>query len=262
MSEARTALRNQALALKAVLLREAMVTFSWGFGIAFLASMLEPVFHIGVVVLWHWLMRIIPVYGTSKVLFISSGLYPLFVFIHLSTMFGAAKTDQSGRRFPRVQLLDVILVKALIKLLVYFGVGILLFGGIYLFVTPQGLPFAPAKALQAMAILAVMGIGAGMCNAAIDPIFPLWHMIYTPVARAMILFGGVLYVPDLLPTFTRDFVIWNPASHGVQLFRQAFYPGYPQVVYMPNFLLVSAYTSLVLGLCLLRVMRGRIEAKA
>jgi len=254
------ALRIQTRVFNAILLREIIILFGSSLVFGFIAIILEPVLHIGVVMLWHYLMRIQPIYGASKVLFIASGLYPLFVFIHLSSHFRSAwRVHDQQHRFPIETLLDFILAKAFLKLVVYCIVGLVLFAGIYYFITPQALPFNWRPVLEAMAAMAMLGVGVGMCNAAIEPLFPMWHAIYTPLARSLILFGGVLYVPDFLSANLRSILIWNPALHGVELFRQGFYPFFPTVVYMPRFMWGCALLSLVVGLCLNRIMRDRIE---
>lgn len=252
--------RIQWRILRAVTRREIAVVFGAGYGISFVATLLEPVFHIGVVALWHWLLRIQSVYGPSKVLFISTGLYPLFVFVHLSTSFGGvAKSEFSDRRFPAVLLSDAILARAAVKLVVYVAVGILLFGGIAIFISPLGVPADPLRVVAAIGLLALIGIGIGFCNIAIESFIPIWHMIYAPLSRSMILFGGVLFVPDFLPPYVRNMLIINPIMHEVIMFRQGFYPNFPSLSYRPEYMLVSVAVAVFVGLGSLRLVARRLD---
>ncbi|HMN70384.1 MAG TPA: ABC transporter permease [Rhodoblastus sp.] len=256
----RQSFRIQWAILRAVTRREVTTVFGVGYGIAFVAALLEPVFHIGIIALWHWLIRVNSIYGPSKVLFISSGLYPLFVFVHLSTSFTAvARSEISERRLPTVRLSDVILARAAVKLLVYVAVGVVLFGGIALFITPMAVPHDPSRVLLAIALLAVIGVGMGFCNIAIESVLPIWHMIYSPLSRSMMLFAGVLYVPDFLPPFLRGWLAYNPILHEVILFRQGFYPNFPSISYRPGYMAVSAGVVLFVGLGSMRLMTRRLD---
>ena len=246
--------------LWACLQREIAQAVGTTMGFGFILRVLEPVFHIGVIVLWHWLMRIHPVYGTSKVLFIGSGLYPLYVFIHTSLLFGnLRKTDSANQRFPNVTILDIVFARVLMTMITYCMIGIVFFGIVYWFITSQALPFEPLKVISAVTLLLLLGVGVGMCNAVIDYYFPFWHTIYSPLARSMVLFAGILYVPDFLPISIRGVLIWNPALHAVALFRQGFYPGYPTVVYDQNYLLACTACALALGFCLITVFKREVN---
>ncbi len=252
--------RIQWAILRAVTRREVAVVFGAGYGVAFIAALLEPVFHIGIVALWHWLIRINAVYGPSTILFISTGLYPLFVFVHLSTSFSAvAKSEFADRRLPGVQLSDVIMARAAVKLLVYVAVGLFLFGCIGTFITPFGFPSDPVRVLAAVLLLSVTGVGMGFCNVAIESVFKMWHMIYGPIARSMMLFAGVLYVPDFMPPGIRQWLAYNPIMHEVVLFRQGFYPNFPSMTYDPVYMLVWAGVILFVGLGSMRLMSRRLD---
>lgn len=252
------ALQSQVRVFNAVLTREINAKLTGYGGISFVASLLEPVLHITIVCLWHYLVRFVPVYGTSKVLFVATGLYPVFIFIHLSSLFHGSFRQ---RRFPLEHVLDIVAAQALLKLIGYLVVGVLLFDGIYIFITPQGIPFDFGPVLLAVAALSILGIGIGICNAVVVAQFPMWRYIYGPIARLLILFSGVLFVPDFLPAHLRKYLAWNPVMHAVDLFRQGFYPGYPRVVYDAQFLWACAFGALVLGLCLERIYRRKMEAR-
>ncbi len=248
------------LAISALIERERFAFVGNTYGLKYIAALMEPVFHIAIVVFWHWLVRVMPVYGTSKVLFISSGMFPIFIFIHLSHGFsGLYRLDGGIRRLPRVHLLDVIIAHSILKLTTYLLVGLILFAGIYQFVTPQALPFNPGAVVLSTLGLALLGIGMGMFNAAIAPIIPLWTYLWGPISRSLILFGGVLYVPDFLPVDMRWWLMWNPVLQGVELFRQGFYPQYPTFVFMPWLLVGSIGAALLLGTSMLRLSRKRFE---
>lgn len=254
------ALETQLRVFRAVFWREIVEQRGLA-GLGFLAGILEPIAHITVVCLWHNMVRVQPVYGDSKVLFVTTALYPIFMFIHLSSQPRAAiGRGGAPRRFPIQRALDDILARSLLKFLVYSFVGVILFTGVAAFFSPSGVPADPASAVAGVLTLALLGLGVGLCNAVAGRLLPVWLMLWTPVSRVLILFSGLLFIPAHLPENLRSVMKWNPVLQGVELFRHGFYPSYPKAVFMPGYLLAVVLAALVLGFCLERVMRRRLQA--
>lgn len=230
-------------------------------GTDFVLGLLEPLLHIGVLCAWHYLVRVVPTYGTSIVLFISTGVYPVFVFIHLSTSIRFYVRDgYAGRRFHAEQVLDLVISGSLLTFISYLLVGLVLFTGIAVWVTEQAIPRDVVCIAQSLTALACMGIGFGICSAVINQVFPLWHYFWGTFVRVLIFFSGVLYVADFLPLHLRDILVWNPILHAVTLFRSGFYSNYPMLTYDPLYMWVCSLSSVVMGLCLLRVLRRKLAA--
>lgn len=224
----------------------------------FLLTLFEPLFHIGVLCLWHLLMRTQPIYGTSIVLFISTGIYPIFVFVHLSSHTRALSGAGASRRFPIELPLDFVISGTCMIIFSYTVVGVLLFTGIAIFGSLQAIPFDFQPILEALTALACLGFGTGLCNAVVQRLFPAWRYFWGGLARALIIFSGALYVADFLPTYLRDVLVWNPILHAVERFRQGFYPFYPTLIYDPSYLWGFSMATLVGGVCLQRLLRRRL----
>ncbi len=246
----------QIRVLAAVLSREIDVQ-SGRIAFGFVLVLLEPLFHIGIICLWHYLLRVLPVYGTSVVLFISTGIYPIFVFVHLSSRARATSTSAERRRYPIEGPLDFMISGTATILFAYILVGVMLFVGLAIFSTPQAIPFEFATVFESVAALACMGFGFGLCNAMIDRVIPVWHYFWGAMARALILFSGALYVADFLPVYLRDVLVWNPVLHAVELFRQGFYPYYPTLIYDASYMWGCALAPVAIGLCLQRLFRRK-----
>lgn len=252
--------RSQPRVLAAVFKRDLDIQTGKS-GIGFVLGTLEPLLHIGILCLWHYLVRIFPAYGTSVVLFVSTGIYPVFVFIHLSIdMRFCVRTGLGSRRFPVEQPLDFVLSGAFITLFGYIVVGIVLFAGIALWVTEQAIPYDIVPIVESMIALACMGFGVGVCSAIIGQSFPVWHYFWGAFARILIFFSGVLYVADFLPIYLREILVWNPVLHAVGLFRLGFYSNYPMLVFDPYYMWAWATAPIVIGLCLLRLLRRPLSS--
>jgi capsular polysaccharide transport system permease protein len=146
------------------------------------------------------------------------------------------------------------------KLMVLIAAGLCGFGLIDAFITSDAYPSDWAPILLGVAALALLGLGMGLCNAAIEQLVPVWSTIWNPLARALILFSGVLYVPASLPVHVRAFLQWNPVLQGVDYLRHGFFPGYPTTCFMPGFLWGTGAALVVAGLAADRVFRRRLDA--
>jgi capsular polysaccharide transport system permease protein len=246
----------QLRVLAAVFSREIDVQ-SGRIAFGFVLEILEPLFHIGVICLWHYMLRVQPVYGSSIVLFISTGIYPIFVFVHLSSRVRATSVSAGHRRFPIEGPLDFIISGTGMIMFAYVLVGIVLFVGLAIFSTAQAIPFEFSVILESVLALACLGFGIGLCNAVIQRLTPIWHYFWGAIARALILFSGALYVADFLPVHLREVLAWNPVLHAVELFRQGFYPYYPTLIYDGDYMWGCALAPIVVGLCLQRLFRRK-----
>jgi len=253
------ALGAQTRVIGAMIRREVDEQIGHG-GYRLILGIIEPLFVLSIAIIWHTLLHWQPAYGTSKVLFIGSGLYSTFLFVHLSGEFRSkAKGSVALRRFPVEKTLDVILAVSLMKVFVYIVGGVIAFGIVYFAFSHEALPRNWADTFFGLASLSVLGLGMGLCNAAFEQMAPIWRYLWQPIARGLILFSGVIYVPDFLQVQIRDMLRWNPVLQGVELFRMGFYPGYPRQCYDPWYLWSVAFGLVLAGVCLDRVFRRQLD---
>lgn len=253
-----TALSAQSRVLSASIKRE--IDVELGSPIMFLAVICEPMFHIAVVVFWHFMIRIMPIYGSSNVLFISSGLYPIFVFVHLANAFNATLSTTAGaRRYPIETPMDRLIAKAYLRLISYFVAGIFMFTAIYAFVSDAAYPWNWSYLIEGITALTLLGTGLGLCNAVLNNLIPLFRHTVGALSRALILFSGVLFVPDMVGDSMRRWLIYNPVLHAVTMTRRAFYPQYPTTSLDREYMWTFAFVLIVLGLSLERTYRKKLE---
>jgi len=253
------ALQAQERVLGAILRRQIYESLGRGGNRLFL-GIVEPMFALSIAIVWHTLLRTQPAYGTSKVLFVGSGLYATYMFVHMSAEFRfISKASTAQRRFPAERTLDLVIASVLMKLVIYIFAGLLGFGVVYAFITPEAYPSDWRPILLSTLAIALLGLGMGLCNAAIEQMVPIWRYVWNPIARGLILFSGVLYVPGFLPVHIRDALSWNPVLQGVDYFRHGFYPGYPTNCFRPGYLWAFGFVLLLAGLCADRVFRRKFD---
>jgi capsular polysaccharide transport system permease protein len=253
------ALRSQGLVIGAMVRREIDEQIGHG-GFKLILGIIEPMFVLSVAIIWHTLLHWQPAYGQSKVLFIGSGLYSTYLFVHLAGDFRSkSKGSVALRRFPVEKTLDVIVSVSLMKVFTYIIGGVVAFMVVYFRFSVEALPTNWSAIFFGLLSLALLGMGMGLCNAAFEQMAPVWKWFWQPIARGLILFSGVIYVPDFLAVNIRDMLKWNPVLQGVELFRMGFYSGYPQQCYDPWYLWSVACGLVLLGLCLDRVYRRKLD---
>lgn len=256
------ALRTEMRVLSALVFREAETRRGRRFAMGYLATGIEPlmvVLTIGMV--FYTINRQAP-YGTSLILFIATGVFPIYLFIHTSMRLRSALAPGSHRkRYPIETSLDHILVHAALHFISIGVVTVLFFAGMYWWGVNDALPWDPLTALMAAAIVFLFGVGAGIINAVIARLFPLWDTLWPALARGSLHFSGPYFVAAYLAPNIRWYFAINPVIHAVNWFRDAFYFFYPNELTEPLYPLTCAIVMIVLGLLLEAGTRSYLEDK-
>lgn len=201
----------------------------------------------------------LPPIGDSLLLFYGTGFFAKYFFTYVSRRMGGP-IKSARRRFPIEQRLDHILIHAFMRTLDYSLMGIVLFGTIYAFVTPDAFPHDFVPIVEACIALALLGLGFGMINLVLTDIIWVWGYVVPTVNRSLILFSGIFYIPDFMPETSRYILSFNPLVHAVAMFRQGFYPQYPDLILDKFYLFCWVSGALLVGFMLERVSR-RFEAR-
>jgi capsular polysaccharide transport system permease protein len=249
--------RRYFLLLKALLFREGDLRKQNA--LESIMSLLEPIFFIALLSLLFAFAgrRQDSPLGGSPVLFLSTGFFPLYLFMYVSRRLRIPPMGR--RRFAVEQRLDHILIHVVLRILDYTLLGFLLFGFLYFFFTDQAMPSDVAPILASCGAIVALGFGWVTVNLTIGKMFKrgsrLWPLAFGMVSRSLIFFSGVFYVPDLLPPDIRYFIAFNPLTHAIQLFRMGFYPQYPTFIFDANYLMISSVVAILLGLMMERITR-------
>lgn len=250
-------IRSQLRGIGAAFWREIDGKLGGGSPLLFFAAMSEPLFAIGAMALWHFSMKMMPSYGNSILLFIASGLYPHYVFVHVSTALRGFK--HGIRKYPIEKPLDLAIAKAGLIFSLYAVLGVVLFSGIYFWASASAYPWNWVCVAQALSALMVLGFGIALCNSVLEARWPYWRYIWGPVVRSMVLFSGVFVIPDfVMDEQVRRAMSWTPIMHAIGLFRRGFYPQYPSYLLSLEYMWGCAFFFLALGLVLTRMYRQSI----
>jgi len=256
------ALRNQWNVLTAIFFRDADSRHGRRFLLGYFASAIEPLMIVSVLaILFTALGRHLP-YGESILLFLGTGVFPIYLFIHTSVRVRQALGIGKHRiRFPIEQPLDLVVIHGFQHFLTSVVVAALYFFTLRLFGVDDAIPHDPLLALAALSAIFLLGLGVGIINSVIARIVPIWDLIWPAISRTTLHFSGLYYVAAFLPPTIRTWLVYNPVLHGTNWFRQAFYVFYPTFATSKAFLLGSGLVALTFGLLLEAATRQYLEAR-
>ncbi|MBX9883566.1 MAG: ABC transporter permease [Novosphingobium sp.] len=259
----RVALRSQINVFSALLYREAETRHGQNFALGYVAAGVEPLVIVATIgVLFSTLSRT-PPYGHSLLLFLGTGVFPIYLFIHTSLRIRQPLNALVHRnRFPIERPLDHLMVHAVLHIVSSAAVAALFFLGLYWFGGVEAaIPYDPLTAVLALSTLFLLGLATGIFNAVIARIIPVWDVLWPAVARASLHFSGPYFVAAYLPPTPRFYFGLNPVMHGVNWFRHAFYPFYPQALTDHFYVLMIALVLFSFGLLFEVGTRRYLEEK-
>jgi capsular polysaccharide transport system permease protein len=215
-------------------------------------ALLEPLFLMTVLSgLWFLLNRhqTVP-FGDSVLLFYATGIFPYYFFVYVSRRM---RIPAPKRRFPIERRLDYVLVHLVLRLFDYIVLGLILFGGLRLFVTHTAMPESFFPLFEGAFAILLLSFGWGLLLISLRNSFPLWTYLHPSISRALILITGIFYVPDFLSPSARYLMSFNPLVHAVALFRTGFYPNYPTLLLDRWYLFACSVAFVVMGFVLERL---------
>lgn len=247
---------NWCSILSALILREI-----WRHGrtkwtlLTFLLLLCEP---IGVIAAFGGICSLllrVPPYGTSTVLFHATGIIPFYYFIRVSARTRSFEVDKANR-LPCIDPFDDFLILCIMDFIVMTVGSVVLFCGLAYFVSPLAIPFNPWPCIAALCMVSILACGINLINAAIIHFSKVWVTLLVVAMRGLMLFSGVVFVVDFMPTNVRYWLNLNPLSHAIMWFRSGIYPRYPVHTMSIDYLLAVALGSLLIGLIVERATRS------
>jgi capsular polysaccharide transport system permease protein len=258
----RNALHTEARVLSALFFRESETRRGRRFSLGYVAAGLEPLLVIiTITMVFYTIGRQAP-YGHSLFLFIATGVFPIYLFIHTSMRLrGALAPGSHRKRYPIETSFDHIMVHGVLHIISTALIGCSFFAFLYWFGIREALPWDPLNALLAVSIFFLFGVGAGIINSVIARLFPPWDTLWPALARGSLHFSAPYFVAAYEPPNVRWYFGLNPVIHAVNWFRQSFYFFYPNQLTTASYPLAFAIVMIVVGLLLEAGMRTYLEDK-
>ncbi len=222
-SDVLEALSTQVRVIHALILRETKTRYGQH-KLGFLWAILEPIIMVALFVAIFAGMRNDSPGGMPLVPFMLIGIVPFAFFRDvMNQLQGAIVSNKTLFAFPQVTTFDVILARGLLEILITFGV----FGFLLSMIHLAGYSINVQRPLEVLAgcgLLAMLGLGAGFTFASISPILPSLRQITSAfLGRPLFLASGLFFTADSIPSEIRQYLLYNPIMHILELIRGAFF---------------------------------------
>jgi len=235
---------------KALFLREAVSRLAAGRA-AWLWLLLEPVAHVAVLMLIFSFVRDRVVPGVSFALFLMVGVIGFNMFRNASSRSIDAITANAALfSYRQVKPVDTVLVRAALEGLIEFVVLVILCAGAIL-IGLDAVPHDPLGVWIALLLLTGFGAGLGLVFSVGADLVPEIGKIVKLAFTPLYFMSGVMFPPMLLPQYVREWFFLNPAAHGLEALRGAFFADYHVAPELDlGYLAAWALIAIFLGLAL------------
>ena len=248
----------QRRVINAIILREVRTRFG-RHQLGYLWAFAESLFWILTFAGLHYAMGGSPPVGMDMLGFLATGIITFIMFRSTVTHCQASIV---GNRpllyFPQVRPVDIALGRALLEAATLIAVFVGLLGANALLIGEFDVD-APLVVLAGLSAAWLLGFGLGMCLMALSIYFPVTEQLVPILLRPMFFVSGLFFAANDLPTELRDYLLYNPLLHAVELVRDGWFVGYHSrhvdLQYLAGWILALVY----LGLLLERFARRRVE---
>ena len=256
LREFMSGLRTQARVINALMLRDTKTRFG-RHKLGFFWMFMEPVFFVILFLGFKILISSPTSGGMPDAYFIVVGITPFLLFRQCMSSLGSSiAASRSLLAFPQVTTFDVMMSSALLEFVTILFVFAAMLTGCALFWEPYAVE-NPLLVLYGTLLLGISGTGAGMVFASLAPIFPSVSNFSNQVfGRPLFFTSGVFFTADMLPSNLREYALYNPILHMIEMIRSGFFIEFESPYVDYNFAGIFAVSMLLLGLMTHQVLRN------
>ncbi len=179
-----------------------------------------------------------PPIGDSFVLFYSTGYMGFSLYRTMETYLASSiSANRALMSYPVVAPIDAVVGRLILQGVTIIVVTTIIgLGAISTSRHPHAIEWRAI--IEAASLAWTLALGVATINIVLFFLFPLYQKIYEIISRPLLLLSGVFYMPNMMPHPISDYILFNPISHVVLLFRAGFY-GYPSTAGLDTAYLVE-----------------------
>lgn len=225
LDELRRGLVTQTSIVRALILRETRTRFG-KYQLGYLWAFIEPcLFILTFFLVFKFANRRLPL-GMDIISFISTGLLPFQAFRNIANKTAGSTTGSKALlTYPNVKRLDMIIAR--------FSLEAVTFTAIFVVLLSVSAFFAPGRRVDdlllvgaGLALALVFGGGFGVFLGGLSGLFPSVERVQNILMRPLFWISGVFFTANQLPPRAREYLIWNPMLHVVEMIRDGFFDSY------------------------------------
>jgi capsular polysaccharide transport system permease protein len=232
----------------ALVLREARVRYGRS-RLGYTWAVVEPAIMIAfLTVVFTAFRNTQPAAGSSFAIFFATGVLPFQLFRSASTRISSSiEANRPLFNYPLVRQFDTVFARAVLEVSTHIVVMVLVFTIqiIYFRASP---PADIGMMLIAIGLMSALAMGIGMNIAILTQILPSITEFYAVIMGAGFFLSAVIYPLSVVPSYYRQFLLWNPLVHGIEAFRAGFFAGYRAADLDLAYLSLCALATIAIGM--------------
>ncbi len=255
----RSAWQVQQAVIFALFLRELKTRFG-SHRLGYLWVVLEPLFHVGTLLLVFSLINARTMPNINFPVFLACGVTAWLLFSNAVTRCMVAMSSNQGLMgFSPVKPIDTVLTRMLVELVMFIGVSLVLSFIAWWLDHPVGIADPLLLGFLVVTLL-IFGGALGLILAVASHRRPDLGKFVPAVMRPLYFCSGIFFMIGALPTGIKGWALLNPLAHWLDLIRVAVFESYPPA--SGSLLVITACTGLTLlfALMLYRVRRFDLVA--
>lgn len=240
-----------------VFLRELKSRFG-RYNLGYLWALAEPIFIVIVMSLIRGLLTKSNMAGLPPILFFASGFLTFSLFRNIITAsISAIESNMGLFNYQRVKPMDIVVARWLLETIITFFVMILILGSFYL----SGMSFSWNSTLRVMGAfgcLFMLGGGIGLICCIVGPLWQDAKKIIPMLIRPFFFISGIFFAGNAVPRGMRDYVMWNPLLHLLELVRESMFVEYTSHEGNWGYLFGVSIVTFLIGLVVYRLSRKTV----
>ena len=196
-----------------------------------------------------------PPLGKSMFFFYATGVLPFYMFLHVvGHSIGLLSEATSLLQVPRIRRIDLVLAMASAELLIGSMTTTLVFGLFFLFGYGEGTENI-LHAIFAYLVVWIFSLGTGLIFSVLNTITTTIKSLWQTLQRFLYFLSGIFFIPQFMPPWARDVLLWNPLLVGIEWFRAGMFLQYHPPWIAKTYLVAVSITTVVAGVALERAAR-------
>jgi len=252
------ALETQARVIWALMLRETISRYG-DYKIGFLWAFIEPLLTVLVFVAIFGAMRTDNPGGMPLIQFMLLGIVSFSIFKDPWTqMQSAISQSKTLLAFPQVTTFDVLVSRALMAIAISTFVLFFMLSMAHLIGYKSNIE-RPLGVLAVLGLLSTLGVGMGFLFSALEPMIPSMKQVSGLIlGRPLFLGSGLFFTADTIPAHVREYLLYNPILHCMELARTEYFHEFESPHGSWNYVCAWAFASLAVGLAAHRGLRRQV----
>jgi capsular polysaccharide transport system permease protein len=249
---------SQLHVIHALLLRETKTRFGES-RLGYVWALAHPILWIGMFAGLYYALGHSTPPGMPILAFLTTGIVPFSLFRESATRCLSAIDSNKGLLFyPLVRPLDLVIARAILETVTQLVVMFLLLGSMAMW---QGELHINSwtETLVGLGLAAGIGSSFGLVCCGLSVFSRSVERLFPALIRPIFWLSAVFHPVESLPRGFRDFLLFNPIVHAIELVRDGWFPGYHalhvDIPYTCSWILVMSFV----GLSLERVARRKLE---